>query len=73
MPNFLDFLERRPMVGAATSFVTSFFGWFFSHMSLITGVLGFFSAIFGLAVGYLTFRIQLRRWLEIRKFKQDNK
>jgi hypothetical protein len=70
MPNFVDFLERRPIVGTVTSVTTSSLGWFLAHLSVITGVLGFFSAIFGIAVGYLTFRIQLRRWLEIRKFKQ---
>jgi hypothetical protein len=71
MPDYIAFLERRPMVGAVTSFASSSFGWFLAHLSVITGVLGFFSALFGIAVGYLTFRIQLRRWLEIRKFKHD--
>jgi hypothetical protein len=71
MPNLLDFLERRPMVGTVTSVFTSSLGWFLAHLSAITGVLGFFSACFGIGVGYLTFRIQLKRWLEIRKFKND--
>jgi hypothetical protein len=71
MPNYVDFLERRPMVGTVTSVLTSSLGWFLAHLSVITGVLGFFSACFGIVVGYLTFRIQLRRWLEIRKFKHD--
>lgn len=71
MPNFLDLLERRPMLGVTTSLLGNALGWFLAHLSVITGVLGCFSALFGVAVGYLTFRIQLRRWLEIRKFKHD--
>ena len=71
MPNFVnDLIERRPMLATATSIFTSSFGWFLAHLSVITGVLGFFSACFGVAVGYLTLRVQLRRWLEIRKFKK---
>lgn len=67
MPNLVDFLERRPMVGTATSVVTSSLGWFLAHLSAITGILGFFSACFGIAVGYLTLRIQLKKWLHFRK------
>lgn len=70
MPIFIeDLLERRPMVGVITSAFGNLLAWLLAHLGQATAVLGFFSALFGLAVGYLTFRIQLRKWLHIRKSK----
>jgi hypothetical protein len=66
MPNFVDLLERRPMVGVVTSAFGNALAWFLAHLGQVTAVAGFFSALFGLAVGYLTFRIQLRKWQNIR-------
>jgi hypothetical protein len=68
MPKFIEeLLERRPSVGILASFVSNIVAWFLAHLGQVTAVLGFFSAFFGVAVGYITFRIQLKRWLEIRK------
>jgi hypothetical protein len=70
MPNFIEsLLERRPSVGLYASAGGNLLGWFLAHLGQVTAVMGLFSALFGLAVGYLTFRIQLRKWLNIRKSK----
>ena len=69
MPNIVDLLERRPSVGIYASAGGNALAWFLAHMGQVTAVMGFFSALFGLAVGYLTFRIQLRKWLNFRKSK----
>jgi len=62
-----DLLERRPSVGIYASAAGNAMAWFLTHLGQVTAVLGFFSAAFGCAIGYVTFRIQLRKWAHIRK------
>ena len=72
MPNFVALLERRPSVGILASAGGNVLAWILSHLGQVTTILGFFSALFGLGVAYLTFRVQLRRWQSIRKFYNQN-
>lgn len=64
------FLERRPGLGIFAS-ISGFAGSILAYMQQISIVLGFFGAIFGCVAGYVTMRVQLRRWKAIRNGSHD--
>lgn len=59
-------IANRPILGVALSgggAVSAILTW----LNILTPIIGFAGACFGLVAGFYTFRIQMYKWRELRK------